>query len=144
LGLTYAIGDDALLITTVEEGQRLARQGVVNEEEARQVFGKQGVFRWQREKIQTELSREATFQFAATPLVDVVTQLNRQHDIAIEIDQRALVAAGIGPDVRCTLEVEGVPLASALRTLLNKVGLTYVVDNEFIRITAARKAAPSR
>jgi hypothetical protein len=90
------------------------------------------------------LLKETRFRFAATPLVDVVPELNRQHAIAIEIDRRALATAGIEPHVPCTLEVEDVPLASALRTLLGDVGLTYAVNGEFIRITAARKVAPGR
>ena len=31
--LTYVIGDDALIITTAEEGRRLAQQGMIGEEE---------------------------------------------------------------------------------------------------------------
>jgi hypothetical protein len=69
--------------------------------------------------------------------------LHRQHGISIGIDRRALAAAGIRPDVRCTLNVEDVPLASALRKLLGDAGLTYIPHDEGILITTPKKGASS-
>jgi len=141
LELTYVIRDDALVITTVKEGQRLAQKGVINVEEVGREHDKRGIFRRSREKIQTELRKRTRLQFTETPLPDVVAFLKEQHDILFVVDQRALAEAGIQPDVRCTLDVKDMPLGSALRKLLGEVGLTYVVEDEFILITTAKKNA---
>jgi len=142
LGLTYAIRDDALVITTVKEGQRLAQLGIINAEEVGREFENGWTFRRFRDKCQIELLRNTRFQFTETPLPDVVAFLKEQHDILFVVDQRALAAAGIQPDVRCTLDVKDMPLGSALRKVLRDVGLTYVVEDEFILITKAEKDAP--
>ncbi len=142
LGLTYVIRDDALMITTVKEGLRLAQKGIINAQEVGRELEKRGAFRRSREKSQTELLRNVRFQFAETPLADVVAFLKEQHDILFVLDRRALAAAGIPFDVRCTLDVNDMPLGSALQKLLGEVGLTYVVEDEFILITTAKKVAP--
>jgi len=146
LGLTYVIRDDALVITTLEGGQRLAQKGIINAEEVGREFEKRETFRRSREKSQTALLRHTRFQFTETPLADVVAFLKEQHGILFVVHKRALAAAGIQPDVRCTLDVKDMPLGSALRKLLGEVGLTYVVDDEFILITTppADPFAPPR
>jgi len=134
MGLTYVIGDDALIITASEEGRRLARQGSIDAEEVSREFQKNGRIIW-------VLRDEIQLQLTATPLVDAVVLLNQQHGISIGIDHRRLAAAGIRPDVRCTLDVKDVPLASALQKLLGDVGLTYVVEDERIVITTPENAS---
>jgi hypothetical protein len=129
IGLTYAIREEALVLTTAEEGQRLAAQGMIGADEVSREFQKNGSLVWL-------LQDEIRLQFAATPLEDVLDFLRRQHGILIGVDWRALAAAGIQPDVRCTLHVKDMPLASALRKLLGEVGLTYLVEDESILVTA--------
>jgi hypothetical protein len=136
MGLTYVIGEEALIITTAEEGQRLARQGKIGAEEVRREF-------LENSRIMWRLRDEAQLQFIATPLEDAVVFLETQHGISIGIDRPGLAAAGIQPDVRCTVNVKGVPLATALRKLLGDAGLTYVVDDEGILITTPKKGAPA-
>lgn len=139
-GLTYVITDDALLITTAEEGQRLARQGTIGEEAVSRTFQKDC-------RLVQVLQDEVRLRFTAIPLPDAVDFLRMAYDIEIDIDRRALVAAGIRRDVRCTLDVNDVPLASALQKMLGDLGLTYVVDvgddDEFITITAPKEGTPA-
>jgi len=134
MALTYVIGDDALIITASEEGRRLARQSSIDADEVRREFLKNSRIMWR-------LRDEAQLEFIATPLEDVMVFLEARHGISIGIDRTALSAAGIRPDVRCTINVKGVPLASALQKLLGDVDLTYVVEDEGIVITTPKNAS---
>ena len=76
------------------------------------------------------------FEFVETPLTDIVDYLKEELQIIIEIDERGLVAAKVDRDIKCTLNIRGVSFASALRLLLRQVGLSYVVEDGYILVTA--------
>ena len=78
----------------------------------------------------------APIEFAEKPLTDAVKYLQDAHHIQIKIDERGLAAAGVKPDVACTMYLHNVSLATALRLLLRSVGLTYVAEDGHILITA--------
>ena len=81
----------------------------------------------------------AAIEFEAKPLTDAVKYLEDAHHIQIRIDEPGLAAAGIKPDVACTMYLHEVPLATALRLLLQSVGLTYVAKDDYILITVPGK-----
>ncbi len=138
--LSYVVRDDALVITTKDEAQRLMQQGVINADEVEHEFAKQrNTSREQRAaKTVHALMQDTRCQITDTPLTKAVTQLTAQTDIPVEFDRARLARAGISPDVRCTLNVQDLPLGTVLRKLLSSAGLTYVVDCERLVIKPPR------
>jgi beta-lactamase regulating signal transducer with metallopeptidase domain/Leucine-rich repeat (LRR) protein len=143
LGLTYVICDDALVITTAEEGRRLAQQGVIMAEEVNREFEKSRPDKSANLKIASALHDDTQLHFTAAPLTKVVDFLRDQHAVPIEFDERGLAAVGVRPDVPCTLDMKGLTLAAALNKLLGDLGLTYVVEDEVILITPPKKDSPA-
>ena len=94
-------------------------------------------------KIVNVLQDSTQIEFSSTPLYRVVKFIKDRHGIPIELDWREIDNGGVGTDARCTLNVRGVKLASALDKLVGDLGLTYVVEGEYILITVAKKAAPA-
>lgn len=141
LALTYVLRDDALVITTEEEGRRLAQQGVVGRDEVQRELTKSTAFTAANRRIRSALQADSRMD-AQAPLNNVVDFLEDQHEILIEIDERGLASVGVKPDVICTLNLKQVPLASVLDKLLGELGLTYVVDDEVLLITAPKKGVP--
>jgi hypothetical protein len=137
--LTYVVLDEALVITSVEEGQRLVRQGAIGANEVKRALENGPVFPARHKRLTSALQDAAPVQFIATPLEDVVEFLVDQHDVPIKIDQRALVAAGVRPAVPWTWTMPNVTLEAVLQKLVSDVGLSYVVDDEYILITAHNK-----
>jgi uncharacterized protein (TIGR03067 family) len=88
------------------------------------------------------LGPAAPVEFQEKPLTEVVKHLQDAHHIQIKIDERSLAAAGVKPDVPCTMYLHEATLATALRLLLRSVGLTYVVEDNYILITAPGKEPP--
>ncbi len=78
-------------------------------------------------------------EFSDCPLMEIVEYLRDALHIEIQIDERGLAVAKIAPDVQCSVNIRDVSLASGLKLLLRSVGLTYVVEDEYILITAPGK-----
>ena len=95
------------------------------------------------QKIETTLKSPTKLEFVDTPLTDVIDYLKDYHQIEIQLDKKALEEASIDPAVTVTENLNGVSLKSALRLMLGKVGLTYVIQNEVLLITTTQ-AAESR
>ena len=136
LGLTYVIRDDTLVITSQEEGQRLARQGVIHADDVKRELEQSPAFRRRRRSSRrpcriplNSISMQRRFGLA-------VDFIKTRYGIPIELDTRELdnVDDRIF-DARCTLR-KGVKLASALDKMLVPLGLTYVAAGEYILITA--------
>jgi hypothetical protein len=75
------------------------------------------------------------FDFIETPLQDVVDYLKDLHHIEIQLDQKALAAAGVSTDMPITVSLRGVALRSALRLVTRDLGLTYLVGDGYLLIT---------
>lgn len=72
------------------------------------------------------------FEFNETPLRDVIAKIRDAHSIPVELDQKALADAGFDLDTPITQCLSGISLRSALRLLLDNIGLTYLVKNEVL------------
>ena len=70
----------------------------------------------------------------------MVDKLKARNKIAIQLDKKALDAAGIDSGVQLTFSVKGVSLRSALRRMLHQAGLTYLIEHEAILITTPDEA----
>jgi tetratricopeptide (TPR) repeat protein len=92
------------------------------------------------QRIFEALTDETIFEFIETPLSDVITFLETQHDIQIELDNKALDDIGIDPNTTVSKNLRGISLRSALRLMLKDLELTYVVRDEVLLITTPEEA----
>ena len=91
------------------------------------------------ENIAAQLDKQTEIAFTDTPLTDVVTFLSDYHNIPIIIDNEALQEEGIAPDTAVTRTLTGVKLRSALKIILQPLQLSYVIEDEVMKITTAAK-----
>lgn len=93
-----------------------------------------------RDQIETALSSKTELSFLDAPLKSAIESLENQHQIQIEIDQRALEESGLTVGVPVTKSLSDISLRSALKLLLRDLGLTYVIENEVLQITTPEEA----
>ncbi len=76
-----------------------------------------------------------------TTLFDAIEFISRRHDIPILTDWNgALADDQIDRDVPVELQVSGVTLHSALKLLLEPLDLTWLIEDEVVKITTQRAA----
>ncbi len=92
------------------------------------------------EKIRRALDQPTTVEFLDLPLEDAITFLKEYHNINIYIDKATLTDEGVAIDQPVTLKLAGVTLRSVLKLLLEPVQLTYVIEDEVMKITTSAKA----
>jgi hypothetical protein len=92
------------------------------------------------EKIRRTLSKPTTVEFLDLPLEDCITFLKEYHNINIWLDKPTLTDEGVALDQPITLKLGGVTLRSVLKLLLEPVQLTYVIEDEVMKITTSAKA----
>ncbi|HEY2253200.1 MAG TPA: hypothetical protein VGH74_19135, partial [Planctomycetaceae bacterium] len=71
---------------------------------------------------------------------DAIQYLQEYHSINIWVDKQTLTDEGVALDQPITLKLAGVSLRSVLKLLLEPVQLTYVIENEVMKVTTATKA----
>jgi len=93
-------------------------------------------------KIRAALDSSTSFEFKNTPLQDVVDYLKEYHDVEIQLDLKAFEELDIPFDVKVTSTIRGVPLRSALKTLLSKINpsLTIAIKYEVLMVSSKRRA----
>ena len=87
------------------------------------------------EAINTALNSPVRFEFAETPLADVVEFLRKLTGVQVILDHKALEGVGIGSDTPITLSLSNVSLRSALKIMLRQLELTFMVADEVLLIT---------
>jgi hypothetical protein len=93
------------------------------------------------EKIFRALGENASFLLIQTPLPAFAEQIEQQHKIQVEIDNKALLDAGFDAQaIELNRDLRGVSLRSALRLILKEHDLVYVVKDEVLQITTLDKA----
>ena len=92
------------------------------------------------QKIETALASPTQFDFVDTPLKAVVDHLKDFHHIEIQLDKKAMDAAGIRADAKVTKHLKGVTLSAALRLVLHELGLACVIQDEVLLITPTEAA----
>ena len=78
--------------------------------------------------------------FVETPLEEVVTFLQDEYEIPIMLDTPELDDVGIDPNEQISVNLRNITLRSALRLMLPRIGLTYVIQDEVLLITTPEKA----
>ncbi|MGE5191073.1 MAG: hypothetical protein ACM3U2_01135, partial [Deltaproteobacteria bacterium] len=87
------------------------------------------------------LEKQTTVEFLDLPLEDALAFLAEDHHITIRQDEKALQAAGISLGARTvTLTVEGQPLRSIMKRLLEPDRLGYIADTDGLVITTRDRA----
>src|SRR5438105_1995514 len=98
------------------------------------------------QKIRAELAKPTNIEFNETSLKDAVAYLHDVHGINIQLDEKRLEEVSVPLDTPITKVLKGVSLGSALKLMLEPIGLTYVIEHEVLRITsldyAQRSATP--
>lgn len=91
--------------------------------------------------IRESLDDETGFEFINTPLQDVLQFLGDVHEINIITEEKNLAEAGVSPEeTTIELVLEDITLRSGLNILLNDLGLTYVVEDDVLKITTNEAA----
>ena len=144
VGLMHVLHGNVVLITTEDEGRRLLKEDAVDP--AKLVSANEVAMK----KLVEALRKPIDAEFVETPLRDVVEYLKDycrvKHSCSVEIqlDVRALDAAGAPYDAPCTWRFQGASLESVLKQVLGKLNLKYAVQDEVILITADAARRPLR
>jgi hypothetical protein len=93
------------------------------------------------EMLRQSLGRPTTVEFLDIPLEDCITFLKEYHNINIYIDKPTLLDGGVALDQPITLKLTGVTMRTALKLLLEPAQLTFVIEDEVMKITTSAKAA---
>jgi Leucine-rich repeat (LRR) protein len=125
--LTHVIRGDTLLITTPQQAKQIVQEGGINPD---------GVKLWSgNSKVFSALADTTTLEFIEVPLQDVIDYLQDLHGIPIRLDKRALGKKTAGWDTPVTHNLKGITLNSALRLMLDEIGLTHVVSHGVVLIS---------
>jgi hypothetical protein len=91
--------------------------------------------------IEVALRKPTKFDFADTALSDVVDFFANQFDINIQLDNKGLADAAVDPSAPITRSLRKViSFESALRLILEDLDLTFVIQDEVLKITSKEKA----
>ena len=90
-----------------------------------------------QKEINAALDTVTKVEYLETPLTDLVADLAQRHRIPVYIDRRNLDDDGIAGDTPVTANLNGLSLRSALTIMLRELDLTFVVTNEYLKITTA-------
>ena len=92
------------------------------------------------QKILDALGNSTEVAFVDIPLTEALSYLKEIHSIELWLDKEALSAEGIATDQLLSLQLSGLTLRSALRLLLEPLHLTYVIEDEVMKITTRTAA----
>ena len=91
--------------------------------------------------IELALLQPTKFEFADTPLSDVIDFLAAQFDINIQLDIKGLADAAVDPSTPITRAIrKSVSLEASLRLILDDLDLAFVIQDEMLKITSKEKA----
>ncbi len=136
-GLAAVIRFEVLLITTSGEAKRMVKEGAID-----LATLPSEVATANAKKIADGLKPPVEVTFYELPLNEVVTFLRLQTEIPIYFDNDLVEAAHKDPQYHCTMNLKDVTFDSALRLTLRNLGLTFEVEEEYLRITRPKKNAP--
>jgi formylglycine-generating enzyme required for sulfatase activity/serine/threonine protein kinase len=92
-------------------------------------------------EVDRALSTLVSLSPAGEPLDEVLQGLDKESGLQIVIKSTTLEEAGVALNTPCHLELDRVPLRTALAFLLEPFGLTYVVDGKAVLVTTTADAA---
>lgn len=86
------------------------------------------------------LSKQVTFNFADTPLTDVMLTVQRQNQFPILLDVVAIEEAGLLTDEPINFNVEKIRVDQALDLMLSEFELTWFIDDGILHVTTIEVA----
>ena len=92
------------------------------------------------EAIQQALTKQIDWDFNEIPLSDVVEALHKDLKIPIRLDTRALNDLGVATDVPIIFKLSGITAKTALKQMLQDLGLTFCPEEEVLVITSPEVA----
>jgi len=111
--------------------------------ERRQKWASVDLLKWNptEDKIRRSLDKPTTVDFQETSLEDAIMFLKDYHEINIWIDKAKLSEEGVGLETTVSLKLAGVSFRSVLKLLLEGSQLTYLIEDEVMKITTATSAS---
>ena len=91
-------------------------------------------------RIRQALASPTTWDFDKRPLGSVVDVLKERDKIEIQIDGKALDSVGVSAGTPITKSVKAISLRSALHSMLDELGLAYLIKHEVLLITTPEAA----
>ncbi len=92
------------------------------------------------QRIFEELQKETEANFPDIPLSEVMTYFAELHNITILINSNDLGEEGLTVDEPVNVSLSGIKLKSAMNIILKPIGLTYLIEDEVMKITTIVKA----
>ena len=87
-------------------------------------------------KIEKSLSETVSLHFHNVPLTEIIRHIATTHGINIAMDKRAIETEGLMLDQPLSIDVDGIPLRSALSLVLEQAdGLVYDIQYDVLKIT---------
>jgi type II secretory pathway component GspD/PulD (secretin) len=94
------------------------------------------------DQIREKLKEQVEVKFNGAGLAGVMSQFASTLDLSILIDERALEEEGISLDEQITLNLsKEISFRSALKLVLEPLNLTWVIEDEVMRITSKSNSA---
>src|SRR5262249_13680230 len=86
-------------------------------------------------EVEQRLRKPISLGFRDVPLRQVVRDLTNASGVPVVLDEQALRCAAVNLDAPLSIEVDNIDLKSALKIVLDKVGLRFIVEDDAIKIT---------
>ena len=93
------------------------------------------------QRIRKTLDAPTDVDFIEMPLKDALRYLQDLHGINIWLNSARIADEGVSTDQPITLQLTGVRFRSALKLMLEPLALSYVVDDDILKITTAVDAS---
>ena len=88
-------------------------------------------------QIQKQLKTKVDVKFQEMPLEDVLETLGTMADVNVYLDPYGLSAEGVTTDTPVTINLrQPIAMSAALRLILEPLNLSYVIQNEVLRVTS--------
>ena len=88
-------------------------------------------------QIQKQLKVKVDVKFQESPLQDVLETLGAMANVNVYLDPYGLSAEGVTTDTPVTINLrQPIALSAALRLILEPLNLSYVIQNEVLRVTS--------
>ena len=91
------------------------------------------------ERIETALAKKVSWDYAETPLRELLAAEAERAGIPIHLTKK-IEDAGVERDAKVTLQVKGVSFESALCRMLGNVNLTILIKDEMLLVTTVEDA----
>ena len=91
-------------------------------------------------RLEQALDKTVEIFFTDSPLTEVITFFADELSVNVVLDTESLTESGIATDTAVTRQLANVTARFALKSLLEPLSLTAILDSEVIKVTTAEKA----